>query len=861
MSIILPLAIMFLGLTTGGILIGPMVAATYGLMSLISRFIIKVLGLDVELIFPELVGHVGVVRNPNALNKYTSYPLSVEIEKAGLYGNSFWHGNKIAACSSEEEIPVGTNVKVIEADYWSFGSLVRNSPVLKVVPFEDETKTSDDVKLQGPVSEEESKEEIITKSEVEEVELPAEKESGSIGDALRGGFGSILLIIACFSFFIACFSFFFEGAGLPRFLIVSSLLMGLVYLLRGTFFPNMRARMHAREAIRFTYVFIYFIIFFGILMSHTGWYAPDITISAVIIFSIFFLGSSFIAILPKFTPTKEDTKDVEFVTFFIAFTIINFTFFMLIFWELSLWEERSFQPIIIFFSVLILLFLSYNYILEFVRRHLITKVDESYSIYQKEKNTGSLLYIGFMSFIIVNVPNGVFFIILLLGSLYIVSLLKTHITGTSEWETPLGNLTKYEFSLFIFNIVILSTLIYHIHDNIEFDPSNNNEMINDNSCESLKSGYGVVRSGYWDRDAFIYNCDLSYTDLKNEKMSRTIISDTSFNSASLRNADLSDAEISGNVDFTNADLYGADLTNVECYNDCTVTFVNANLRYVNFGYAYLPNSNFQGSDLRGADFTEATFPHAVFDENTIIDKNALAGITLDNSDFSNFNLSGYDLNGTSLKGVNLSGRDFSGYDFTGANFNGANLSGTNLSGSTLTDVSGFDLQGCPASMPDNWICLENNLFGPETTFRGLDFSDANLSNMDLKGSNFSSANLKNTYFLNTNLTNSYFSYSNFDSIEYHITWYEEDPDNVTEWFEHIGFEGDFDDYLVELKTESAVDLSNANLSGANLSYANFAYANLTNADLNGADLNGVRWYYTTCPDGTNSGKTGSCNTT
>ena len=171
------------------------------------------------------------------------------------------------------------------------------------------------------------------------------------------------------------------------------------------------------------------------------------------------------------------------------------------------------------------------------------------------------------------------------------------------------------------------------------------------------------------------------------------------------------------------------------------------------------------------------------------------------------------------------------------------------------------MQGCPASMPDNWICLENNLFGPKTTFSGLDFSDANLSNMDLKGSNFSSANLKNTYFLNTNLTNSYFSYSNFDSIEYHITWYEEDPDNVTEWFEHIGFEGDFDDYLVELKMESAVDLSNANLSGANLSYANFAYANLTNADLNGADLNGVRWYYTTCPDGTNSGKTGSCNTT
>ena len=148
-SIILPVFIIFLGFTPGGIIIGPILALTYGLMSLISRFIIKTVGLDVDLIFPELVGHVGVVRNPNALNKYTSYPLSVEIEKAGLYGNSFWHGNKIAACSSEEEIPVGTNVKVIEADYWSFGSLVRNSPVLKVVPFEGDTGLSLDDGTEG----------------------------------------------------------------------------------------------------------------------------------------------------------------------------------------------------------------------------------------------------------------------------------------------------------------------------------------------------------------------------------------------------------------------------------------------------------------------------------------------------------------------------------------------------------------------------------------------------------------------------------------------------------------------------------------------------------------------------------------
>ena len=113
---------------------GPMVAMTYGLMSLISRFIIKVVGLDVELIFPELVGHTGVVSKPNVLGKFTSFDLSVEIEKAGLYGNSFWHGNNIAAKSKVDEIPVGTKVRVIEADYWSLSSLLRNSPVMTVVP-------------------------------------------------------------------------------------------------------------------------------------------------------------------------------------------------------------------------------------------------------------------------------------------------------------------------------------------------------------------------------------------------------------------------------------------------------------------------------------------------------------------------------------------------------------------------------------------------------------------------------------------------------------------------------------------------------------------------------------------------------
>ena len=158
LSILFPIAILSLGLfSSGGILLGPMVAMTYGLMSLISRFIIKIVGLDVELIFPELVGHTGVVSKPNVLGKFTTYNLSVEIEKAGLYGNSFWHGNNIAAKSKVDEIPVGTKVRVIEADYWSLSSLLRNSPVIVVVPDEEDIDSSLD---DGALDHEEVKPEV-----------------------------------------------------------------------------------------------------------------------------------------------------------------------------------------------------------------------------------------------------------------------------------------------------------------------------------------------------------------------------------------------------------------------------------------------------------------------------------------------------------------------------------------------------------------------------------------------------------------------------------------------------------------------------------------------------------------------------
>jgi len=47
-------------------------------------------------------------------------------------------------------------------------------------------------------------------------------------------------------------------------------------------------------------------------------------------------------------------------------------------------------------------------------------------------------------------------------------------------------------------------------------------------------------------------------------------------------------------------------------------------------------------------------------------------------------------------------------------------------------------------------------------------------------------------------------------------------------------------------------LFDADLSNAYLSNADLTGADLTGADLTGAELAGVHWWYTTCPDGTNS---------
>ena len=68
---------------------------------------------------------------------------------------------------------------------------------------------------------------------------------------------------------------------------------------------------------------------------------------------------------------------------------------------------------------------------------------------------------------------------------------------------------------------------------------------------------------------------------------------------------------------------------------------------------------------------------------------------------------------------------------------------------------------------------------------------------------------------------------------------------------------DFSDFKYLWST----NLTNVDFTGSNLSYSDFSYSDITGANLKDADLTGAIWYYTICPDGTNSGKTGSCSAT
>jgi len=154
--------------------------------------------------------------------------------------------------------------------------------------------------------------------------------------------------------------------------------------------------------------------------------------------------------------------------------------------------------------------------------------------------------------------------------------------------------------------------------------------------------------------------------------------------------------------------------------------------------------------------------------------------------------------GSNQKGQNFAGTDFTGIDLSRINFAGSDLSGCNFTNADLTDTK-FDRDETYVdpnlNFPDanltgavfrNVTALRTS-FPDGANFRGLDFSNSNLSGAALFDVDFTNANLENANLTNAEFFRTIFRGANLDQTIF----------NGTHFYSAIG-----------------ADVTNADLTGA-----------------------------------------------
>tara|TARA_B100000029_G_scaffold106817_1_gene97566 strand:- start:510 stop:1259 length:750 start_codon:yes stop_codon:yes gene_type:complete len=112
----------------------------------LSKFILYILGYDVSIIFPELIGKTGRIIKHNWLGNYSTYPYIAEIENMGMYGRSFIHKNTFAV-KSYEQFELGTEIEVTKFDMWSIQAFLRNQPTFDVVELKEKNAIKENYEL------------------------------------------------------------------------------------------------------------------------------------------------------------------------------------------------------------------------------------------------------------------------------------------------------------------------------------------------------------------------------------------------------------------------------------------------------------------------------------------------------------------------------------------------------------------------------------------------------------------------------------------------------------------------------------------------------------------------------------------
>lgn len=131
-ALVLPFVLLVLGFTvSGGIFIGMFIGIFLWLFGIGGKFLYKLFGFDMNLLFPEFIGKKGEITKHSPLGKYSAYPFTATISDMGLPGESLLYKNNFSV-RSDDELKIGMKVEIIEHEKRSITSWVKNHPTFIV---------------------------------------------------------------------------------------------------------------------------------------------------------------------------------------------------------------------------------------------------------------------------------------------------------------------------------------------------------------------------------------------------------------------------------------------------------------------------------------------------------------------------------------------------------------------------------------------------------------------------------------------------------------------------------------------------------------------------------------------------------
>ena len=125
-AIILPLFLLVAGFTvSGGIFVGVFVGIFSWLFGIGGKFLYRIFGFDMDLLFPEFVGKKGEITKRSLLGRFSAYPFTATISDMGLPGESLLYKNNFSV-RSDGELKVGTKIEIMEHEKRSITSWIKN---------------------------------------------------------------------------------------------------------------------------------------------------------------------------------------------------------------------------------------------------------------------------------------------------------------------------------------------------------------------------------------------------------------------------------------------------------------------------------------------------------------------------------------------------------------------------------------------------------------------------------------------------------------------------------------------------------------------------------------------------------------